>query len=132
MQRHLAVYLLVLGFVPDVSPKTLAEEEPTFTTIDFPDASFTSAQGITPRGDIVGFYTIADVPHALLLSGGEFNTIDFPGASFTSAVGINRCGDIVGRYDAAGVTHAFLLSGGSFTTIDFPGASSTGAFGINP
>src|SRR5215831_20760384 len=98
MRRHLAVYLLVLGFVLEVSPKALAGEDPTFTTIDFPGASFTSAQGITPRGDIVGFYFRADVPHGFLLSGGEFTSIDFPGAYGTFAQGINRRGDIVGLY----------------------------------
>ena len=50
--------------------------EATFTAIDFPDASFTTAQGINPRGDIVGQY---DETHGFLLSGGEFATLDFPG-----------------------------------------------------
>ena len=40
----------------------------SFTTIDFPGASFTTAQGINPRGDIVGRYISAGVNHGFLLS----------------------------------------------------------------
>ncbi|HEX4802583.1 MAG TPA: hypothetical protein VFV14_03670, partial [Myxococcaceae bacterium] len=133
MRRHQAVYMLVVGFVLEVSPKVLAGEDATFTTIDFPGASLTSAQGITPSGDIVGSYTSADVSHGFLLRGGEFNSIDFPGASYTAALGINRGGDIVGLYFIGDGGHGFLLSGGgNFTTINFPGASLTSAVGINP
>ena len=88
----------------------LSVERDEFTSIDFPGASFTTAQGINPRGDIVGIYTSAGVTHGYLLSGGEFTSIDFPGASSTFAIGINPRGDIVGYYESAGVTHGFLLS----------------------
>ena len=104
MQRHLALYLFALCFVPGVSSKGLAETD-GFTAINFPGASFTSSQGINPRGDIVGNYSIAGVFHGYLLSRGEFASIDFPGASFTAALGNNSDGDIVGQYTIAGVTH---------------------------
>ncbi|MCI0604421.1 hypothetical protein L0156_15605 [bacterium] len=80
------------------------------TSIDFPGASFTTANGINPSGDIVGRYIVAGVTHGFLLSGDELTSIDFPGASSTEAFGINPSGDIVGRYISAGVTHGFLLS----------------------
>ncbi|HKE95504.1 MAG TPA: hypothetical protein VKB34_14415, partial [Povalibacter sp.] len=47
----------------------------TFTSIDFPGASFTAALGINPQGDIVGRYISAGVQHGYLLSGGSFTTI---------------------------------------------------------
>src|SRR6267143_1261002 len=124
MRQQLKIYLLALSFVLGVTPKATAgrPQPDTFTTIDFPGASFTSAQGINPRGDIVGNYGSAGVFHGYLLSGGEFASIDFPGASASQALGINPRGDIVGAYTSAGVTHGYLLSGGEFTTIDFPGA----------
>src|SRR5260370_1343725 len=131
MQRCLALYLVPLSFVVSVTTKARANEE-TFTTIDFPGASFTQALGINPRGDIVGRYISAGVTHGFLLSGGEFTTIDFPGSSLTFAVGINPRGDIVGLYESAGVSHGYLLSRGEFTTIDFFGANSTSADAINP
>jgi len=40
-----------------------------FSTIDFPDASYTSAIGINPRGDIVGHYYGANrIDHGFLLT----------------------------------------------------------------
>jgi len=83
-----------------------------FSTIDFPGAINTTANGINPRGDIVGRHDTPDgVSHGYLLSGGQFNSFDFPGATLTRALGINPRGDIVGRYDTAdGISHGFLLS----------------------
>lgn len=99
----------------------------------------TIAQGINPRGEIVGTYKdAANQQHGFLLSKGKFTTIDFPGAVATIARGISPSGDIVGSYTApAGSSaecqvvtspacnHGFLYSGDMFTTLQFgnhPGA----------
>jgi uncharacterized membrane protein len=105
-----------------------------FTAIDVPGAFSTISSGITPAGDIVGFYFNSRGEHGFLLSKGAFTTIDVPGATFgTTASGINLEGDIVGFYSNATGTHGFLLSKGAFTTIDVPGATfGTTASGINP
>lgn len=108
MRQQLKLYLLMLGFGLALSPTAAAGEDPTFTTIDFPGASFTSAVGINPQGDIVGAYVSAGVLHGYLLSGDSFTTTDFPGASGTVPRGINPRGDIVGIYVSAGVSHGFL------------------------
>src|SRR5579872_1412976 len=86
-----------------------------FYTIDVPCtacpggiARSTSAQGINPAGNIVGFYVDAiGMSHGYLLSPGQFTTIDVPGslagvsgALPTVARGINPAGDIVGNYVA--------------------------------
>ncbi len=95
----------------------------TFTTLDFPDATSTSAVGINASGDIVGGYDDADgVGHGFLLAKGTFTTIDVPGATFSAAHGINSAGKIVGEYGdlATFVFHGFLLAKGTFTTIDVP------------
>jgi hypothetical protein len=39
-----------------------------FTAIDFPGASYTSASGINPRGDVVGVYQIAGLFQGYLLT----------------------------------------------------------------
>lgn len=85
------------------------------TSIDVPCAGCpgqiaraTSAQGINPGGDIVGFYVDAvGATHGFRLSGGQFTTIDVPGALVgvagnlpTVARGISPSGDIVGSYTA--------------------------------
>src|SRR5213083_1627484 len=80
--------LTIIGTLTNGTSKALAQSN-TFTTIDFPGATATSARGINPRGDIVGVYLRAGVGHGFLLSGGESTSIDFPGASFTGAWGIN-------------------------------------------
>src|SRR5260370_797989 len=103
MRRHLAACLFALSFVLGVTSKGLAETG-GFTTIDFPGASFNSAQGINPRGDIVGGYVTPGRVHGYLLRGGKFASIDFPGANFSFSRGINSEGDIVGQY-VAGLHH---------------------------
>src|SRR5207249_11226446 len=89
-------FQLLLGFSP------AAPNEPSFTTIDFPGATFTVAFAINPAGkinpagQIVGVYFDAsDVRHGFLLSNGCFTTIDTPGATNTPADVINAAGDIV-------------------------------------
>jgi hypothetical protein len=127
-----AIQLVVLLLMLGVRLVALATQG-TFTTIDFPGATFTNVTGINPGGDIVGTYTSADdVDHGFLLSGGEFTSIDVPGATFTGADKINSGGDIVGTYTSAGLNHGYVLSGGEFTTIDVPGATGNGATDITP
>ncbi len=62
-----------------------------FTTIDFPSAAATTADGINDEGQIVGLYSlVAGGPnHGYLLSAGAFTTIDFPGAVATIATGVS-------------------------------------------
>ena len=102
--------LVALSLMLGVSPA--ASNEPTFTTIDVPDATYTEANGINPAGEIVGLYSDAnDVGHGYLFNKGKFTTIDVPGAVFTVALGINPAGEIVGLYfDDSDVGHSFLLS----------------------
>src|SRR5262245_31307596 len=88
MRRQLTLYLLAFSFALSATSNVLAQD-PTFTTIDFPGATFTNALGINPRGDIVGFYTLSGTTHGFLRSGGQFTSIDFPGATLTNAMGIN-------------------------------------------
>lgn len=80
-----------------------------FTTIEFSGASFTTAQGINARGDIVGYFGEASgLIHAFLLHDGAFTTIDVPGTTVTRGRGINARGRIVGD-DGAKHIHGFQL-----------------------
>jgi uncharacterized membrane protein len=107
----------------------------TFTSIDFPGATFTTAFGINNRGDIVGAYLIEPPRHALLIKAGQFIPLaptTILGTNFSQARDINDRGEIVGQFIGDdGLFHGFLLSKGVLTTLDFPGASETSAFGIN-
>ena len=104
----------------------------TFTSITYPGANMTHAQGINDAGDIVGTYWDANnLYHGFQLSGGKFTPIDFPGARQTWAMGINSSGEISGYYGLDGVQHGFLLSKGKYTSLDCPGAGATTIYGIN-
>ena len=112
---------------------------PRFTSFDVPGFTSTTARGINPRGDIVGFYCCDSSGnfHGLLRHrDGTLTKIDVPNAVGTVAMWISPEGEIVGIYaDTSGNNHGFLRSpDGKFTTIDVPFGvpGSTNAFGINP
>lgn len=88
------------------------------------------ANGINPRGDVVGIYVLG-MFRGYLLRQGVFTPIDIAGASFTEPFRINAQGDIAGDYGSNTGRRAFVLQQGQLTTFDFPGASSTTVFGIN-
>jgi probable HAF family extracellular repeat protein len=123
-----------------------------FTIIDVPahvlappffGVSFTEATGITPGGDIVGFFFIYPGLgyHGFLLSKGAFTEVGFnsPGPAMATFVnGINPEGNIVGFFVPefpniipSQVPASSVLRNGTTIPTDVPGASSTKAFGIN-
>jgi len=105
----------------------------SFTPFDVPGATFTAARGISPAGDVVGYYVdVAGVSHGFVLSGGQFTWVDYPGTNFTALSGMNKFGRIVGHYlDAAGSRRGFLLSGGQFSSVNYPKATYTQPSRIN-
>jgi len=118
--------LVLLGTIPRLWATSF-----TFTTINFPGAAQTFANGINSSGQIVGDYIDTHgAYHGYLLSGGVFTSINYPFApGGTFADGINNAGQIVGSGGNASL--GYLLSGGVFTPINYPGSPATGAFGIN-
>lgn len=126
-----------------------------FVSIDVPNATFTLAAGIGPKGDIVGIYGDASFnEHGFLLSHGNFTTIDVPGALVgvpgilqTEANGINPAGDIVGDYFAPpgapgapeckvafspACRRGFLYSDGRFSDVLVPGKKGSIPNSITP
>jgi len=107
----------------------------TFTSIDFPGGTLTTARSINNKGDIVGAYRIHPPRHALLIQDGNFIPLEptsVLGTNFSEAFKSNDRGDVVGDFIGDdGFTHGFLLNNEGVTTLDFPGASDTIAFGIN-
>ena len=99
----------------------------TFTTIDVPGATSTSAYGINDAGQIVGSFNNATGSHGFLKDGATFTGFNVPGTTDTDASGINDAGQIVGDFGGNG----FLKDGATFITIDVPGSSFTAASGIN-
>lgn len=101
-----------------------------YATFDVPGATLTAAQGINPRGDIVGFADINQRRHGFLLRDGDTTIIDYPGAAGTDARGISPDGDIVGGYwlpgEPAVNIHGYRLTKhGEFERVDYPGHTNT-------
>ena len=129
MNRYVLLASALLAFVVP------APGQFTFTSIDYPGGTLTTARGINNHGEIVGAYRISPPRHAMLIKAGKFIPLaskTILGTNYSEAWKINSRGDIVGRYVANnGVTQGFLLSQGKLTTLSFPGASDTYATGIN-
>ncbi len=129
MRRTALLVLLVLVAL------LTAHAQYTFTSLDFPGGTLTTARGINNHGVVVGAYRTDPPKHALLIKHGKY----FPLAPTTllsttnsEAYKTNDRGDVVGAFISEdGLTHGFLLSHGVLTTLDFPGANFTRAFGIN-
>ena len=102
--RCVALVLTSIAF--SITASSLRASAFTFTTIDVPGATETSAVGINAGGDIVGTFLNASGFHGFLLSQGVFTTIDVPGATSTEARGINAARHIVGSFDNG--DHGFL------------------------
>jgi probable HAF family extracellular repeat protein len=86
------------------------------TYIDIPGVHETNPNGITNRGDIVGWVETISPSLDILRRGfmlnqkkGEFQFIDIPGASSTSILGANNRGDLVGIYSDSTGGHGFVL-----------------------
>jgi uncharacterized membrane protein len=115
-----------------------------FITFTAPgDTSGTTwAQGINPRGDIVGGYFDNSGWQTFVLSDGKFRIVTPEGSAgglaggwLNTEMGINPEGDVVSSYSTGGSAIGFLLSRGKYTPIELPGASGCyGTFpaGINP
>ena len=82
-----------------------------FTTIDFPNSTFTWITGINSEGDLVGFYNDqSGNQHGFVQRDGDFITVDVPGATSTEGNGIDPQSDVVGRYNSRdGKTHGYFL-----------------------
>src|SRR6267143_907849 len=103
-----------------------------FTTIDYPDAQFTIAYGISPAGDIIGIEADqSGTVHGFLLRNGKFRAINYPGASATLPTMMIGDRIVGGNFDAAGV-HGFLRYRGHFQGIDCPGYTNLFLSGLNP
>jgi uncharacterized membrane protein len=137
MKRHLHRHFSV-GIFSLLLLVTAAEAQSfNFTSFDFPGATRTVADGISPGGEIVGHYTdSAGTEHGFLLSRGNFVSINYPGAVYTDARGISPSGDIVGTFkNAPGGPpnwHGYLLRHGRFTEIQVPGYLGTISQRITP
>jgi uncharacterized membrane protein len=130
---------LLLAVAATVAFTRFAHAQYSFTTLDAPNGTSTSAYGINNTGQIVGEYLSGGMNHAFLLQGSTFTTEDYPGASGWGTVlfGINDSGVMIGAHGptSLGIPYGFVDSGGAFSSIAFSaapgGALATCPYGIN-
>lgn len=128
----------IVGLWVDANAKShgfLSDGLVGYTSLDYPGAAGTGANGINNSGQIVGNWVDANGSYHGFLYGGtcsSFCSLDYPGALGTYATGINDAGQISGYYtDASDYAHGFFYYGGTFYPINYPGSAVTVATGIN-
>ena|SRR5882762_7973916 len=83
--------------ISSTTPAAAASASLSFTAINFPGATRTSALGLNDMGDIVGdFIDSSGVFHGYVLSQGNFTNFDPPGSIQTRGLAINNRGVIGG------------------------------------
>jgi probable HAF family extracellular repeat protein len=96
--------------------------------------SYTAAYGISPSGDVVGYFEGPPncCPRALLWRDGTITDLGSLGGTSTLAQAVNARGQVVGwGYTSEGQTHGFIWDGGVMTDLGTLGSSPTTAYAIN-
>ena len=105
-----------------------------YTTIDPPGSTYTLADSINDKGQIVGTYIdSSSVEHGFLLSGGQYETLDVPnGYTNSDAWAINKKGLItIFAVNSKGFYDSFLFNGKTYTMIDVPNEADSFVTGID-
>jgi probable HAF family extracellular repeat protein len=104
------------------------------TTLDYPNATSTFANGINNKGVVVGYYVkpVTGANQLLYMNGSYVGASGFAGFS-TYGEGINDFNQYAGYYtDSNGIAQGYVsIPGISYRTYDVLGASSTYLYGIN-
>jgi uncharacterized membrane protein len=107
---------IVLGVAASAEPLTY-----TYSTIDPPGSTYTIANDINDKGQIVGLYYDGNrVEHGFISDNGTYTTIDPPAGVETVAQRINAKGQITGWYQTRngnGHQFGFLESDGVYMRI---------------
>lgn len=125
-KRWLGAVFIVLGLSANAYSMQY-----TLETIVYPDAVWTSANGINNKGHVVGTYNDGAKTHGYIYNG-NFTTVDFPGAAETSLSNINDSGKVVGWYNFNGQgigfnnTYGFLYDNVAYYSVAF----SDGQYGV--
>ncbi len=100
-----------VGYSSSSSHGYLRSRAGQVTVVDYPGTRYTSIDGITQTGDIVGVYLdLVGTTHGFVRSpDGAFAAFDFPGSAITTVFGSDPAGDIVGTYRGnSGPEHGYV------------------------
>lgn len=105
-----------------------------FTTITDPLGDWSTPEGISSGGTIVGGYSASGAQHAFMLNG-SYTTIDVPNTIYSIATGISESGSIIVGDSIASAVNGphvgFVLQNGVYASLDVPGAVDTIPMGVN-
>lgn len=104
----------------------------TFTLIDVPGYSRTSALGVNNASKIAGRCGSEFIFHGFIKTGNDITVFDVPvaGTASTEAYAINDSDQIVGTYYKP-TYHGYVKTGDTFYYVDYPSTTDTEARGIN-
>ncbi len=130
--KRTALSLIVLATALTFATQARCDYTYSYTTIDYPGAVGTWAEGINDTGQVVGCYQDGTGIHGFLYDGlSTYTRLDYPGASRTWPSGINNSGDIAGYFKVGSREHGFFYNGSTYTAIDYSGSLTTRAHAIN-
>jgi hypothetical protein len=124
----------VLAFFACAATMTRAQATTySFTTVNYPDDTFTQLLGINNSDMIAGYHGATVNKGFVLKLPGTFTDQNFPSSAQTQVIGINNSNETVGFYiDTTGVTHGFERKTGiTWRTVDFPGTTFNQLLGVN-
>lgn len=111
-----------------------AQTNYSFTTIDYPNDTFTQLLGINNQGVIAGYHGASvNKGFTYVLKTKTFNNENYPNSAQTQVIGINNSpAKTVGFFiDNSGRTWGFEARGGVFMKVNFPGGPFNQLLGQN-
>src|SRR5215469_683406 len=101
----------------------------TFSTVDFPGATFTQATANNDYGEIAGVYLLSGdtTLHAFLWRSGTFTNIDVPSATASTPRGLGDRDEIVYEAVVGGKHTAYILENGVYVNIEPPASFAGGS-----
>jgi len=105
----------------------------TQVSLNLPGSTLSYVHAINERGQAVGWSlnTTENIPHPVLLSGGQLTQLDANGGPLWDAYDINNAGHIAGQYKGPDGLHAVIVDGTSYHDLGSGGAAMSSAAHIN-
>ena len=111
-KQALRIVLSCITLLSAMYAQTVTNGAFKFTSVNFPGAFGTNANGVNVNGEIVGSYlpTSSGPTRGFMYLNGKFTKVNIAGSTSTSVNGVNDFGDMVGTYTKSDNSiHGFLI-----------------------
>src|SRR5262245_54022002 len=104
----------------------------TYTDINVPGPTSTTAVGINDSGEVSGSYQLIGVYNGFTELNGNYTTVNYPSfqVSDTHGAKLNNDGDVVGWFPYSGYQYGYINNNGSWTGFSLGVSSYTIAQGV--